>query len=275
MKFSVSNIAWTPEERLPAYAVMADAGMDALEIAPGLLFASEPEPISPSDAAVKLALGEIASAGLQLVSMQALLFGVQGAALFGTTQERACFDAAMLRAIQLAGRLEIGNLVFGSPKQRIVPPEMPFAEAHKIAAEAFARLGDAAQAVGTRIAIEPNPAEYGTNFLNTHAEALAFVEAVDHQGISGIIDTGAMAMNGEGFDQMGPQGIGRVGHVHLSAPHLGVAPPTQDSAQMILQGLRGLGYAGTVSIEMKRGQDGMLDLERCVARLMSAARDQA
>ena len=101
----------------------------------------------------------------------------------------------MTRAIDLAGRLGILNLVFGSPRQRIVPEAMEPSDARNIAIETFRALGDRAVGAGTVIAIEPNPAAYGTNFLNTLEEAAAFVETVAHPGIALILDLGAMHMN--------------------------------------------------------------------------------
>lgn len=271
MKFCASNIGWSFAERIAAYDVLRAAGFTGLEIAPGLLFEGEVDVFLPPDHRVASALAEVSAAGLQITSMQALLFGVQGAALFGSSTERATFEAAMLRAIVLAGRLEIPNLVFGSPKQRVIPANVPSDAALPIAVNTFRRLGDAAQAVGCRIAIEPNPAEYGTNFLTCQSEAEAFLDLVDHPAICGIIDSGAMLMNGEAFADLSVN-LPRIGHVHCSAPHLAPAPVSPEAAQGLLAKLRALGYDGVVSIEMKRPANGISDLAQSVASLASAAR---
>jgi sugar phosphate isomerase/epimerase len=197
MKLSMSNIAWAPEERVEAYSILASAGFTGLEIAPGLFFHAAQDAFAPDDRTAAEALAEIADAGLSLVSMQSLLFGVSGASLFEGPEARAAFERGMHRAIALAGRFAIPNLVFGSPLQRRVPEGMAMADALAQAAAVFRRLGDAAAAAGTRIAIEANPAAYGTNFCNTLDEALGFVAHVDHRAIVPHLDLGAMHMNGD------------------------------------------------------------------------------
>jgi sugar phosphate isomerase/epimerase len=271
MKFCASNIAWTYGERLVAYAVLQNAGFTGLEIAPRIFFAEEPDVFLPSDRRVIRALAEVEEAGLQLVSMQALLFGVEGAALFGATEERQRFNLAMQRAISLAGRLGIANLVFGSPRQRVIPPGMTALDAMEIAAKCFLHLAEQAQAAGTKILIEPNPAEYGTNFLNRQAEVEVFLDLVNHPAVCGIIDTGAMTMNDEGFADIALC-LPRIAHVHCSAPQLAPAPPTDAEAKRVLEGLMRLGYHGTVSIEMKRAVNGVEDFKAAVGRLASEAR---
>lgn len=269
MRLSVSNLAWTFEERLAAYDMMQRAGVTGLEIAPGILFAAEGDVLEPGEAALGRALRETASAGLALTSMQSLLFGVEGVSLFGAPEERERFAHAMRRAISLAGRLGIPNMVFGSPRQRVVPAGLPMESALAQAADLFCALGEAARAAGTRIAIEPNPAAYGTNFLNTLAQARAFVDLVDHPAITLILDTGAMTMNHETADIAALSR--RFGHVHLSEPQLAPAPAEVAPTQALLSALRAGGYGGAVSIEMKRAAGGLADLGAAVGRMRAAA----
>lgn len=272
MKFCASNIAWTHPERRAAYDLLRREGFTGLEIAPGILFDGEPDAFLPSDSILAAALAEIAIADLHLTSMQSLLFGVQGAALFGDASERRIFTTAMRRAITLAGRLSIPNLVFGSPKQRIVPDGMSQAQAMQIAAETFRDLGDAAAAQGCQIAIEPNPAEYGTNFLNRQIEVEVFLDQIAHPAICGIIDTGALAMNADNLDAT-LLNLPRIRHLHCSAPQLAPAPISPSAAHALLAQLQAIGYDGWVSIEMKRGPNGMSDLEKSVTTLASVARE--
>ncbi|ANK12253.1 hypothetical protein A9D12_04060 [Erythrobacter neustonensis] len=269
---AMSNIAWSPDERREAYAILAEAGFGGLEIAPGLFFHAADDPFAPSEPVAAAALGEIANAGLTLVSMQSLLFGVSGAALFEGEAPRAALEAGMHRAIRLAGRFNIPNLVFGSPLQRCVPEGMAMARALDEAAEVFRRLGDAAMAAGTRIAIEANPAAYGTNFLNTLDEALAFVTAVGHPAIVPHLDVGAMHMNGD-FAELParlPALAPHLAHVHVSEP--GLAPAPADPARLVpvLKGLAGARYTRAVSIEMKRAPDGLAAVRRAVNGLRAA-----
>ncbi|MDP4604737.1 MAG: sugar phosphate isomerase/epimerase [Erythrobacter sp.] len=268
----MSNIAWSAEERLDAYAILAEAGITGLEIAPGIFFHAAADPFVPDDASAREAVREMANAGLSLVSMQSLLFGVTGAELFGGAEARVAFEAGMQRAITLAGRFGIPNLVFGSPAQRRVPVGKTMADALDEAAEVFRRLGDAAAVAGTRITIEANPAAYGTNFLTTLEEAEAFVARVDHPAIAPILDLGAMHMNGSfasvpaRLSDLAPH----LNHVHVSEPDLAPAPADAAALVAVLRALQAAGYAKAVSIEMKRPPQGLTEVRRAVTRLADA-----
>jgi sugar phosphate isomerase/epimerase len=272
MILSMSNIAWSPDERLEAYAILAAAGFTGLEIAPGLFFHASEDPFLPGEASAAEALAEIADAGLTLISMQSLLFGVTGAGLFEGPEARAAFEQGIHRAIALAARFGIPNLVFGSPLQRRVPEGLAMAEALDQAAAVFRKLGDAAAAASTRIAIEANPAAYGTNFCNTLDEALAFVALVDHPAIVPHLDLGAMHMNGDfaSVPARLPTLAPRLSHVHVSEPDLAPAPADPAALAPVLAGLAAAGYPHAVSIEMKRAPEGLAAVRRAVIGLTQA-----
>lgn len=268
----MSNIAWLPGERIEAYAILAEAGFTGLEIAPGLLFHEAEDPFAPDPATAHAAMREVEGAGLTLVSIQSLLFGVAGAALFEGPRARTAFERGMTRAITLAGRLGVPNLVFGSPLQRRVPEGLVMAEAQEQAADVFRRLGDAAAAAGTCITIEANPTAYGTNFCNTLEEAETLVTLVDHPAIALVLDLGAMHMNASfaSVPARLPALAPRLNHVHVSEPHLAPAPADAAALVPVLRGLRAGGYAKAVSIEMKRPEAGLAEVRRSVARLVDA-----
>lgn len=274
MKLAVSNIAWRPADRDLAYAILRDHGVEGLEIAPGLFFDGAADPFDPSADEVAAALGPMERAGLQLVSMQSLLFGVSGAALFEGDAARERLITAMLRTIALAERLAIPNLVFGSPRQRVIPANMMVAEAENSAVATFRRLGDAAAKARTCIAIEANPEAYGTNFLNRVAQAEAFVRKVDHDAIRLIVDVGTLHMNGD-FDQIediAGRALDVISHVHMSEPDLAPAPADIDQATRIFCALARSGYQHWTSIEMRAPESRPLDLlDHSVAKLTRAA----
>jgi sugar phosphate isomerase/epimerase len=273
MKLAVSNIAWAPPDRDAAYALLRARGVRGLEIAPGLFFDDVADPFAPQHADAERALTAMRNADLELVSMQSLLFGVQGAALFEDIDARATFRAAMLRAINLAGRFSIKNLVFGSPRQRNIPDGMSAKTAEKIAVAMFGELGDAAAFAGTMIGIEFNPAAYGTNFLTNAAEVKTFVELVDHPAVSMILDLGAMHMNDDFDDIPGLAACfaGRISHVHVSEPNLAPAPASAGQAAEVLYAMENAGFTGWYSIEMKPQPDlGLTALDRALDRLLEA-----
>lgn len=274
MKLAISNIAWTPDERGDVYDAMAEVGVTGLEIAPGLFFSAAADPFLPSPDVARAALAEIEDRGLTIVSMQSLLFGVLGAGLFGGAEARANLVHGMERAITLASRFGIPNLVFGSPGQRCVPDGLQMNEAFDQAAEVFRRLAVAAQSAGTKIAIEANPAAYGTNFLNTLDEAADFVARVDHPAVVCILDLGAMHMNGDFATTPVriPALLPRLNHVHVSEPNLAPAPRDAEALAPVLEALLRAAYDKSASIEMKRPPNGVAGVRAALKRLVTASR---
>ncbi|MDP1617888.1 sugar phosphate isomerase/epimerase [Phenylobacterium sp.] len=272
MKLAVSNIAWPAADRDAAYRLLARHGIRGLEIAPKLLFAQSQDAFAPSPDEAARALDAVRSEGLQLVSMQSLLFGVERAALFRDQASRDRLVAATLRAIDLAGRFDIPNLVFGSPKQRDIPPDLDRAAAETIALDVFHRLGEAAAKANTRLGLEPNPAAYGANFLNRFDETEAFVRRLDHPAVRLILDGGALIMNDEMavLQDLTPDRVSRISHVHISEPQLAPAPADPQTASQILRAMSAAGYGGWFSIEMKASAGGLEDLDQALGRLGAA-----
>jgi sugar phosphate isomerase/epimerase len=210
---------------------------------------------------------------LELVSMQSLLFGVEGAALFQGPEARAKLETGMARATAFAGRFGIPNMVFGSPRQRVRPESMSLVAALEEAAAVFTHFGEEAQAANTVVAVEFNPPAYGANFLTDVDAALDFVRKVAHPRIKMILDIGAMHMNDD-FDRLGDVVLDAdqmVSHVHVSAPHLASAPGSVEEAMRIERALAGVGYSGWTSIEMRRVGDNLAALDVSLARLVQGA----
>lgn len=273
MRLAVSNIAWSYGDRTRAYAILRAHGFTGLEIAPGLLFADEPDSFAPSEAAVRERVTELGGFGLQLVSMQSLLFGVEGADLFGPESGRARFEEGTARAIALAGRLGVANLVVGSPRQRVIPPGLGAEAVLVTARETFRKLGDLAEAQGASLALEPNAVAYGANFMTTFPETIAVVRAVDHPAVTFNFDVGALHMT-DAFENVAAFArdyAPHLSHVHVSSPHLAPAPASEAEARPVIDALKAIGFRRAVSIEMKAVEDQLATLEACVARLAAVA----
>ena len=52
MILSISNIAWRPSSRIEVYSYLRKLNINAIEVAPSLLFDSENDPFHPSDQAL-------------------------------------------------------------------------------------------------------------------------------------------------------------------------------------------------------------------------------
>lgn len=199
-------------------------------------------------------------------------FGVTGAQLFGSADERAAFEVAMDRAMVFANRLNIPTLVFGSPGSRTYPDTMTRYEAWESAAELFVRLGLRAQALGVTVAVEPNPPQYNTNFLTSVDEAARFVAMLNQSAITLNFDIGALHMTGEAAttDALLDRVIRLISHVHISEPQLAPAPAAIEPLGTIIGALAQRRYRGWHSIEMRRnGEDALTTLSACLARASS------
>jgi sugar phosphate isomerase/epimerase len=270
--FSASNIAWAWSDRLAAYEILARHDFHGLEIAPSLFFAQSKSPFLPSDSDIKQRLNELKGFDLEIVSMQSVLFGSDEARLFGSNSQFESFMVAIKNALILAGKLGIPNVVFGCPKNRIIPDSLSRSEAIGLAAEVFTRIGDLAKEAGTAVSLEPNPQIYGTNFLNTFKETHKFIETVDHPAITMMLDTGGLSAANELEDVLGSdcQLLGKLNHVHISEPYLSPAPKSSYEFEKVLEVLQDNDYSKAISIEMKRTSKSLEDLELSVQKIYSA-----
>jgi sugar phosphate isomerase/epimerase len=122
-----------------------------------------------------------------------------------------------------------------------------------IAEDAFGKLGDFARNAGLRLALEANPADYGTNFLTTFSETAEMVARLSHSNVGLNFDIGAMKMTGEHAEAAAlfMAERPRIFHVHISEPML--APPCSDPSSLgqLSKTIREGGFTGWMSIEMR------------------------
>ncbi len=219
MNLAISNIAWLPEQRLDVYALMQKFGYTGLEIAPALFQRVSNAPYTQKQSVSDAAVAELEEFGLSVVSMQALHFGEEGMALFGSSAERhKLFDCTKL-ALDYAGKLGIRNLVFGSPKLRHVPEGMSPEQVEDISIPFFLELSQEALARGCVIGLEPNAKDYGTNFINTTEQALDLIKKVSCDGLMLNLDMGNLITNRTDTALL-KDAIPYISHVHYSLPML-------------------------------------------------------
>lgn len=246
MKISVSNIAWTPEQDGAVYRMMREYGFEGLEIAPTRVFPGGPYDRLPE--AKAFAEGLRSQYGFVIPSMQSIWFG-RTEKLFGTAEERERLVEYTKKAIDFAETVGCGNLVFGCPRSRILPKGADASAAIPF----FREIGEYAKAHRTVIAMEANPPVYGTNYINTTAEAFRLIREVDSEGFLLNLDTGTMIENEENVSALkGSETL--IHHVHISEPGLGPVknhPLHRELAEF----LRGFGYTGFVSLETGRCED--------------------
>ncbi|WP_455089435.1 sugar phosphate isomerase/epimerase family protein [Peptoanaerobacter stomatis] len=246
MKLSISNIAWESKFDKEVYSIMKENGFKGLEIAPTRVFDN------PYDENLNNLLNfknYIKIIDLELVSMQSLIFNRLDLKLFGLEQKREELKKYLFKAVDFASKLNIKNLVFGSPKNRNMFDKQ---KDYIIAINFFNELGNYALSQNTVISIEANPQKYGTNFLNTTKEAFNFVSDVNNLGIKLQIDTGTMFINKENLNSIYDY-FKNINHVHLSEDNLNVISRSKKSFyKELINMLSNLGYDKYISIEMKK-----------------------
>jgi sugar phosphate isomerase/epimerase len=135
-------------------------------------------------------------------------------------------------------------------------------DAGEIAAEFFAQIAGYAAANGVSIALEPNPPFYGTNFVNTAAQAFEFVRRLKNSGLTVNADIGAMIANDEPVSLVA-ENIDFVSHIHISEPKL--APIER---RRLHEEVLSLPFKKYFSIEM--GNSGDLEIVKRAAAYVSA-----
>lgn len=266
MRLAVSNIGWTDAEDAEIAPRLRDAGVEAIEVAPGRVFADPPAAREDDARAVAQ---HWARQGLPVVSMQALLFGRPELRLLGDAGAQEEHEAYLAHVIGLAGALGCGPLVYGSPKNRL-KGEMDDAAARDAAVPALRRLGDIAVAAGCTFCLEANARAYGCDFMTRLADAADIAAAVAHPGVAVVADTGNMMMEEEPPEAVDAV-ASRVAHLHVSAPNLGPVHPHAAYVGSVIDRLAARGYDGTVTIEMRPGE-GPAPLENLL-RGLSMVRD--
>jgi sugar phosphate isomerase/epimerase len=246
LKLSISNIAWTAEDDELVISRLPEYGVEGLEIAPTRIIPDLPYRHIP--AAVDFAAKLRREAGLSICSMQSIWYK-RTESIFGTPEEVKSLIDYTREAILFAEAIGCPNLVFGCPKNRIIPE----GRSREEAMDFFCTIGDIAAEHNTVIALEAVPVTYGTNFLNTSDDLYDFVSTAGSEGLRMNLDFGTMLVNAED-----PADIGRyiplVNHVHISENGLACVERREEH-KVFLRALEAAGYDRFVSIEMRNQED--------------------
>lgn len=262
MRISISNIAWNPHDDDAVAQILNEQAVDAIDVAPGKYFPDFSAATSEDIAACRSWWHD---RGIEIVGMQSLLFGTEGLNLFGDADVQQRMLAYLEHVCRIGGGLGARYLVFGSPRNRD-RSDIADEDVNDIAARFFSRLGDIAAAAGTCICLEPNPVEYGANFMTNAAATAEVVTITDHPAIRMQLDVGALTLNGEDPEQVLGSFAGLIGHVHASEPGLKVLGDSDTDHGRVAAAIREFCPDRTVAIEMLEDGDASLDnLQRAVA----------
>jgi D-psicose/D-tagatose/L-ribulose 3-epimerase len=251
MKLAVSNIAWDEPEQDAILAALAAQGVAGIEIAPTKLW---PDWLGADVAAAAAIRERMTEAGFHIPALQSVLFGRPELQLFGGPDIQRDLVAHLDLVAGLAGALGASAIVFGSPRNRD-RGDLGHAEAMERAVGILRRIGDAFATAGCCLCLEPNPSVYACNFLTRWHDAAELAARVDHPGIGLHLDTACIHLAGDDPVEAVTTCATTMRHFHISEPQLGgFTTPAIDHAR-IGRALRGSGYTGWLSIEMRRQSD--------------------
>lgn len=242
MKLSISNIAWPKEYEQEVYEYLKEKKYNAVEIAPTILIQNNPydniEKIQQIQKEIK------DKYNLEISSMQSIWYGKNGN-IFNETDSKELLLYTK-KAIDFASAINCKNIVFGCPKNRIIPAN----KTSKDIIWFFKELGEYAKAKNTTISIEANPEIYGTNFINTTKEAFDFVKEVDSEGIKVNVDFGTIIENKENLNDI-YNNLEYINHIHISEPYLKKINEREEHIKLSKK-LKEQKYDKYISIEMTK-----------------------
>ena len=250
MNLSVSNIAWSAEYDEEMYDFLNNNGINGLEIAPTCIFQYHPYDnlVQAKDFACRLK----EDYGIVISSIQSIWFGITES-IFDSDSCRQRLVDYTKKAIDFACMLGCSNIVFGCPQNRTVPSDITPNQYLPIAYDFFNQIGDYASACRTYIAIEPNPAIYNTNFINTTPEAFEICHELNNPGIKINADIGTLIHNNENIEIL-IDNINLINHIHISEPYL-VPIKKRILHNELKNKLQGTNYDKFLSVEMSNNNN--------------------
>lgn len=248
MKFAICQELFEDTSWEDQCRIIAAAGYTGVEVAP---FSIAEELAAVPESRLSDMRHTAADHGLEIIGLHWLLAKTTG--LYLTSSDPAVRRATVeyLRLLArtcavLGGRV----LVFGSPQQRSLLPEVSSEQAMEFAAEVFRQAMPAFADEGVVLCMEPLTTKE-TDFINTCADAVNLMNMVDHPAM--LLHQDVKAMLGAETDSI-PELIHRYkdicGHFHVNDTNLLGPGMGETDYHPILQALLDAGYDGWVSVEV-------------------------
>lgn len=215
MRLAISNLAWDTSEDESVAAILQAYKIDAIDIAPGKYF---PDPKMTSNTEISRVKSWWAAKSIQIIGMQALLFGTTGLNVFGSKKSQDDMLSHLQEICRIGNRLGATRLVFGSPKNRDCAG-LSELQVKEMAYDFFNKLGTIAKNHDVLICLEPNPTLYGANFMINSVETASIVQNVNHSAVKMQLDLGAITINNE-HPNIIAEHANLIGHIHASEPNL-------------------------------------------------------
>lgn len=253
MKFAICNEifqGWSLED---TFAFVSRAGYDAVEIAP---FTVAPN-VTEIGTARRREIRELAQrSGISISGIHWVLVQTEGLHL--THPDKVVRERTSNYLTDLVDFCaDIGGryMVVGSPKQRNLAEGVERAAGWAWASEVFQEAVRRAEARRVTICLEPL-ASSETNFINTAAEAIQFVEQFRSEAFKIILDVKAMCSEGKPIPQIIRESWPRFAYFHANDENLKGPGFGAVDFRPIASTLKEVGYDGYVSVEVFKFEEG-------------------
>lgn len=216
MRVGISNLAWDVKSDELITKILNQYEIDAIDIAPMKYFQNlEGTQLSE----VKDLKRWWNNRGVEITGLQGLLYGMGHLNMFSSDGTRDILLRHLNAIFDIAETIGAKKLVFGSPKNRD-RLDLSDEEVMKVAISFFGRLGEDASKRNLVVCLEPNPVQYGANFMVSNLETASVVRAVNHPAIQMQYDTGSAQITGETSELEFLETADIIGHIHISEPNM-------------------------------------------------------
>ncbi len=253
MKFAICNEifqGWSLED---TFAFIGKTGYHAVEIAP-FTIAKDVTLLPPQKRSEIKALAKknsIAISGIHwvLVQTEGLHLTHPDAQVRSRTAKYFC------DLVDFCGDLGGETIVVGSPKQRNLEPGVKFEQGWEWATAVFRDAVMRAEQRGVTICFEPlAPSE--TNFINTAAQAIEFVQQLHTPHFKIILDVKAMCSEAKPIPQIIRDSWPNFAYFHANDRNLKGPGFGDVDFKPIAAALKEVGYKGYVSVEVFKFDEG-------------------
>lgn len=247
MKFAICNELFEDWDFRRVCHFVRSVGYEGLEVAP---FTLAPLITDLRTSQLQQWRREAEHEGVDIVGMHWLLAKTDGMHLTSPDADvRKRLATYLVSLAEACHHLGGGVLVFGSPKQRSLHPDVSPAQAFEWARETFQSALPAIADFGVSICMEPlAPVE--TDFITTCAQAVELVDAVAHPNFVLHLDVKQMCSEPEPVPDLIRKYAGRAGHFHANDANLRGPGFGETDFIPVFHALNDAGYDGWVSVEV-------------------------
>ena len=250
MKLSFSNIAWKDCDFYHYARLIKDNGCDGIELAPSCIW-EEPANITTKE--ILEFNKKIKKIGLEIVGLHSLLFTRPDLQLFKNKQNRDQTIKYIFQLIDICSYLEGKQLVFGSPKNRVLHGNN-YEKCKSQAMDDFYEISEYSKKKNIYFCIEPLGPE-DTDFIKSVTEGGQLVEKVNHPNFKLHLDTKAIFSTREDPGKITKRYKNIIQHVHVGDLNLLEPGKINKNHDKVGLALKNINYSKYVSIEMKKNSN--------------------